>query len=318
MQMLNMKLLIIFLILVISSCSTLDRAPLPLTSIEVRREDGSAIDFYLQPSSMNNRADTLVLYLQGSDCNSVKHDAFLQDHAKSAWPSADWLLIEKRGITAELPHSSDAERPDCPGAYIQHDSPSQRVEDIQRVLEKILQKQSYRNVVVLGGSEGAVVAALYAAEAQFLSAAVLMNGGGQNFIDDVRHNIRLTVPPGNLEKELNDFNGFATQILSGEPFDLEVSNHGYRWWKEMLTIDYQTVLSAIDIPTLIIQSGRDQSVSPAAVARMIERLRADGKTHFDFVVYPDLDHGLMDSEGISMADKVIGDVNPWLKANLSK
>ncbi|MCR6653256.1 MAG: lysophospholipase [Cellvibrionaceae bacterium] len=240
----------------------------------------------------------------------------MQKHAKSVWPSADWLLIEKRGITAALPHSSDAERADCPSEYIQHDNPRQRIDDIQHVLEQILQGRNYPHVIVIGGSEGAAVAAMYAAQAPFLRAAILINGGGRYFLDDVLHNIRSTVPAEHLEEELNGFNGFAMHILTAEPFDLEVSNHGYAWWKEILTTDFQSVLNSIKIPTLIIQSGLDKSVSPAGVTAMIESIRTDGKTNFDFVVYPDLDHGLMNSDGNSRADKVIQDANLWLRKRI--
>lgn len=311
-----MKPLILFLILTTLSCSTVDKTSFQQELLQAHREDGSKIDFYLQRNTNQNNTNTLVVYLQGSDCNSVTKDVFLQKHAKSVWPSADWLLIEKRGITAALPYSSDAERADCPSEYIQHDNPRQRIDDIQHVLEQILQRRNYPHVIVIGGSEGAAVAAMYAAQAPFLRAAILINGGGRYFLDDVLHNIRLTVPAENLEEELNGFNGFAMHILTAEPFDLEVSNHGYAWWKEILITDFQSVLNSIKIPTLIIQSGLDKSVSPAGVTAMIESIRTDGKTNFDFVVYPDLDHGLMNSDGNSRADKVIQDVNLWLRKRI--
>lgn len=312
-----MKLLILLLLLATLSCSIVDHPSGWSENLEAYRDDGSKIDFYLKQSVITDNADTLVIYLQGSDCNSVLQDPFLQNHAKAAWPSADWLLIEKRGITPDLPHTFNAERSDCPNEYIQHDYPSQRVADIELALNRVLRERRYRHVMVLGGSEGAAIAAIFAAQSPDLSAAVLINGGGRYFLDDVRHNIHMTVPAENLEEELNGFNGFAAHILASEAFDLEVSNHGYHWWKEMLTIDHQAVLGAVNIPTLIIQSGRDQSVSPGGVAEMIQSLRAHGKTHFDFVVYPYLDHGLVDVRSISMVDEVISDINRWLEAKLN-
>lgn len=313
-----MKLLALFLVFATLSCSIVGRPSFPAENVELLRKDGSTIDFYLQPSAQKNKANTLVLYLQGSDCNSVLKDPFLEHHAKSVWPTADWLLIEKRGITADLAHSFNAERPDCPSEYIEHDNPHQRVKDIQQVVAHVLRKRTYQNVIAVGGSEGAVIAAMYAALNEHLSAAVLINGGGRHFLNDVLHNIRLTAPAEALEEQLNGFNGFAAHILAADPFDIQVSNHGYGWWKTMLALDQQTVLGAITIPTLIIQGGRDQSVSPTGVTEMIESLRGEGKTHFDFVVYPDLDHGLMNSVDVSMADTVIQDVNRWLRDHIGR
>ncbi len=107
-------------------------------SLNIYRQDGSAITFYLERGHNNDNPKTLLIAVQGSDCNSAKHDKFVQIISRRAWPSADLLLIEKRGITADLPYSADAERADCPAEYIRKDSPQQRVEDIKAVVNKIL------------------------------------------------------------------------------------------------------------------------------------------------------------------------------------
>ncbi len=306
------KPLLSALIVTILSCSTTAPAPKLLQASEITRDDGSRIQFYLEHKSVKNRADTLLLYLQGSDCNSVVHDKFLHNSAQAVWPSADVLTVEKRGITAKLPYSAEGERQDCPAEYIQRDNPQQRVADIQVILNSVLSQHRYKNVVALGGSEGAQIAGMIASVSDAVNVAVLINSGGRHFLDDVLHNIALTSPPDAREAALHGFNEFVTQILTAEPFAVEASNHGYSWWRSMLTYDQQNILRSINGPMLIIQSGLDQSVSPEAVAAMIENLRSLGKTNLDFVVYPDLDHGLINSAGISMADKVARDINQWL------
>lgn len=272
------------------------------------------IHFYLETQSKRREEKILLIYFQGSNCNSVTQDRFLQQHVRDAWPSADLLFIEKRGITADLPYSSEAERPDCPKEYIQRDSPQQRVDDIKVVLDFVLRENSYQSVIALGGSEGALVAAMYAVQSKAVTNVVLINAGGRSFLDDVLHNIRSTSPPGKIEEELSGFNGFAGHILSSEPFDLEVSNHGYHWWRNVLTIDLKSVLDSVDVPTLIIQAGQDKSVSPEAVVTMVENLHTAGKDNISFLFYPDIDHGLIDTAGISMASKIIGDINQWLRS----
>lgn len=310
------KLILLGLIATILSCSSTTPIPSLLQASVITRNDGSRIQFYLETSFVKGRANTLLLYFQGSDCNSVLHDNFLQNHAKVIWPAADVLTIEKRGITSDLPYSADGERSDCPGEYIEHDNPEQRVADIQLVLNSVLRQHQYNNVIALGGSEGAQIAAMVTTASNVVDAAVLINPGGRYFLDDVLHNIALTTPVDARDEALHGFKAFAKHIQAAGPFAMEVSNHGYNWWRSMLTYDQQNILRSLNVPTLIIQSGLDQSVSPEAAATMIENLCALGKTNFEFAVYPDLDHGLLTPAGISMADKVVRDINLWLKNQL--
>lgn len=145
--------------------------------------------------------------------------------------------MEKAGITSDLKYSDNPERLDCPAYYLNHDSPAQRVQDLKAVVNRVKDQHSYARIIALGGSEGAAVAAAYAAETGVPSAVVFMSGGGRWFINDVFHNIRATVPPEVLQAELQGFEGFAEHVVTGEPFSLEVSGHGYKWWHSTLTMD---------------------------------------------------------------------------------
>lgn len=73
-----------------------------ISEYTVSRPDGSDIDYYLAHQVIESESDTLLLILQGSDCNSVLHiDSILTDY-KNVWPQADILLIEKYGINKKL------------------------------------------------------------------------------------------------------------------------------------------------------------------------------------------------------------------------
>lgn len=122
------------------------------------RDDGSFISYYLVQHLHDT--DTLLLILQGSDCNSVlKIESILTEY-KNVWPEADVLLIEKYGINRKLKYSKDAERKDCPAQYLEKDNPTQRVADIKAVLGIVRKDGQYKKLILLGGSEGAVIANL--------------------------------------------------------------------------------------------------------------------------------------------------------------
>lgn len=280
------------------------------------RDNGSPISYYLVQHA--HGADTLLLILQGSDCNSVlKIESILTEY-KNVWPEADVLLIEKYGINRKLKYSSDPARKDCPAQYLEKDNPAQRVADIKTVLDIVRKDGQYKKLILLGGSEGAVISNLVSADINYLDATIAFNGGGRWFIDDVSHSIAVKHKnPEAAIKEIDDFKGFAEHVLNSKPFELDVSGHGYHWWQQMLSIDQLDTLKKVKSPLLIIQGGRDTSVSPQKTDEMMQRLEELGKSNIEYRRYEALDHGLKDSDGKSQRKEVISDINMWLRSKLS-
>lgn len=280
------------------------------------RDDGSPISYYLVQHSHD--AETLLLILQGSDCNSVLNiDSIFSDY-KNVWPESDVLLVEKYGINRKLKYSTDPTRKDCPAQYLENDSPAQRVADIKAVLDIVRKNGQYKKFILLGGSEGAVIANLVIADVDYIDATIAFNGGGRWFIDDVSHSIAVKHKnPAAARKEVDDFKGFAEHVLNSKPFELEVSGHGYHWWQQMLSIDQLDTLQNIKSPLLIIQGGMDTSVSPQKTDEMMQRLKELGKNNIEYRRYEKLDHGLKNSDGKSQRKEVVSDMNMWLKSKLS-
>ncbi|MBL0509665.1 alpha/beta hydrolase [Aeromonas caviae] len=279
------------------------------------RDDGSFISYYLVQHLHDT--DTLLLILQGSDCNSVlKIESILTEY-KNVWPEADVLLIEKYGINRKLKYSKDAERKDCPAQYLEKDNPAQRVADIKTVLDIVRKDGQYKTFILLGGSEGAVIANRVSADIDSIDATIAFNGGGRWFIDDVSHSIAAKHNnPAAARKEINDFKGFAEHVLNSKPFELEVSGHGYHWWRQMLSIDQLDTLKKVNSPLLIIQGGMDTSVSPQKTDEMMQRLKELGKNNIEYLRYEELDHGLKNSDGTSLRKEVVSDINIWLRSKI--
>ncbi|WAF91398.1 alpha/beta hydrolase [Aeromonas hydrophila] len=300
-----------FLLLLLTFISNAD----DIITRTASRDDGSPISYYLVQHSHD--ADTLLLILQGSDCNSVLNiDSILSDY-KNVWPEADVLLIEKYGIDRKLKYSTDPARKDCPAQYLEKDSPAQRVTDIKTVLDTVRKDRQYKTFILLGGSEGAVIANLVTADVDYIDATIAFNGGGRWFIDDVSHSI--AAEHKNLDaarKEIDDFKGFSEHVINSKPFELEVSGHGYHWWKQMLSIDQLDTLQNVKFPLLIIQGGRDTSVSPQKTDELMQRLKDLGKSNIEYRRYEALDHGLKNSDGKSLRKEVISDINIWLRSKL--
>jgi dienelactone hydrolase len=281
-----MKFLLIFLGFLFLTSSV---NPQEIMTRTASRDNGSPISYYLVQYAHDT--DTLLLILQGSDCNSMlKIESILTEY-KNVWPEADVLLIEKYGINRKLKYSSDPARKDCPAQYLEKDNPPQRVADIKVVLDTVRKDGQYKKLILLGGSEGAVIANLVSADIDYLDATIAFNGGGRWFIDDVSHSI--AAEHKNIEaarKDIDGFKGFAEHVLNSKPFELEVSGHGYHWWQQVLSIDQLDTLIKVNSPLLIIQGGMDTSVSPQKTDEMMQRLKELGKNNIEYcsgLIIPD-------------------------------
>ena len=277
------------------------------------RADGSVITYYLDRYDHPRRSEKLLLVIQGSDCNSVRRIPAIPEHLAGVIPEADVLTVEKYGIDENLPYEDEVDRADCPRDYLRHDSLSQRARDLDAVLTQVLRMNFYRQVVVIGGSEGAVVAHMLSAISPYVSATIAFNGGGQWFIDDVLHSVSAD-PMSARQKEHAEAGilDFVRQVRSQGCDDLIASDHGCLWWREVLSLDQLSLLKKTTAPALIIQSGRDKAVSPSAVLELVARLHMSGSRNIYYRTYPELDHRLSDLDGTSRMHEVASDMALWL------
>lgn len=283
-----------------------------LNPIEVKRDDGSIVQYYLYLKNPKRHTRTLLVILQGSDCNSVRKIKAI-DRLKNVCPDADMLTVEKYGITEALSYRDEVERKDCPDVYLLHDHPKQRVLDLDKVISILRENYHYSKIIIIGGSEGALVGNMITAQADYINATVLFGGGGRFFLDDVLYSMKFSgLTTEKLNKNIEEFKRFAQYTLSHEPFEISMSNHGYLWWREMLSIDQEEFFYRISTPVLIVQGEDDKSVSPAKATEMAKTLQAKGKTNIDYYLYPGYNHSLNLSSDDNSCEKVIEDIKNWL------
>lgn len=268
-------------------------APAAAANERYYREDGTEIRYYLD----NADAENLLVIFQGSDCNSVRH----MKSVNTIWEAFDTdsalLTIEKYGIDDSLAYAS-GERDDCPADYLKHDTMAQRIKDGVQLIEAL--RPSYREITLAGGSEGGSIAIGIAAQIPNLHAVLALNSGSSSFKHDVEFSIQQTVPTEQLDEVLNGFRQFVKQVKeSDEPFPIEVSGHGYAFWKDALARDLLQPLREIDAPVLVMQSADDESVDPERTRQEVKKIIASGAKNVTLKMMPGLDHGFLDSSGAS-------------------
>lgn len=274
----------------------------------ITRHDGSSIDYYLK----ENSGETLLVLLQGSDCNSVVHNKTINETFSEVIPGADILTIDKYGVSESLHWNPSGDSVGCPKSYFTYDSPKQRTNDYLQVIDELRNNSGYRNIVLLGGSEGALVAAMVAAKNNYITAVVSLNGGGRFFIDDILYSMSHELPPQALEEAQKGIREFHTVISNSDDMEVQMSGHGFQWWKSMLTLDQAEILMKVQAPLLVIQAELDKSVSPILAAKQAE-LISQKKNNFEYLPFEGIDHKFKDSKGKSHASEVINSIQEWLK-----
>lgn len=271
------------------------------------RADGSEITFYLDKKEGRH----LLVLMQGSDCNSVVHSKVINDRFATVLDDADVLTVEKYGLIGSVPWDGSGDSPECPKAYFKHDSPQQRADDYLRVMSWLDDQFHYDHITLLGGSEGALVAAMVASRSDAVSAVISLNGGGRFFVDDVLHSMELELPPAAFEEAKQGFLAFATSVEAAENMDLVMSGHGFRWWKSMLAADQTELLLSIRAPLLIIQSELDKSVSPK-LAYAQAKILMENRNNAEFRTVKGVDHKFHDLSGKDRSSEVVSSVKEWL------
>nr|WP_282561669.1 hypothetical protein [Providencia sp. 21OH12SH02B-Prov] len=122
---------------------------------KIQNKQGKEIHYYLLKQN-EQPAENLLVLIQGSDCRSVINNTNMVENFAIAFPDNDILLVEKTGLDSQVgKDGKEASAEDCPIAYMENDSPLERKDNYLTLLAHF--KNSYQHIVLLGGSEGAVV-----------------------------------------------------------------------------------------------------------------------------------------------------------------
>lgn len=285
---------------------------------ELPRNDGSSIHFYLKHSNKVPQ-DSLLILLQGSDCNSVDNNISLNTDLPKIFPDADVLTVEKYGVTNKLSYSKEDLRSDgCPSAYVKNNTPEQRVKDLQQVVDHLLPISNYKNIIVIGASEGAFVGEMFMAKSPEVTILISLVGGADYLLDDMRYNLVQTVPPEELTEQQDAFEAFIKEILTAkDPIIMDEGNGlGFKWFKSILSLSRYDSLRQITQPVLLIDCSRDSNTSPIESDKLYQRLNKNNKTNITRIIYPELDHFFTNKSGQRVLYNVIFDARQWLKSHI--
>ncbi|WP_319924606.1 dienelactone hydrolase family protein [Xenorhabdus littoralis] len=273
-------------------------------------DDKKDITYYLFQRN-NGKSKNLLVLIQGSDCKSAIRNKNMIKKFGQVIPESDLLLVEKYGLNANTSNQDDVaiEYDNCPKIYMLNDSPKKRVSDYITAIS--LLKKNYKKVILIGGSEGAIIANLVTANSDVSDVTISMNAGGRYFSDDVIYSTIKNYKGTKVDDEVRNVNKMFALIKEDKlPDDSIIDTHGIRWWKESLSIDNQSVISSIQSPILIIQNMNDINVNVDSFDKMRHKIN---KPNITFMTYEGLDHFFNNREKEDKSSVVIEDIKKWFK-----
>ena len=254
----------------------------PLPAETLLRPDSSAIHYYLDEPEAEKYP--VVVILQGSECIRVsdKYRDYIEEIVSGG---AAALRVEKPGL-----HSGVAVG-DCPDEYLRLNTPQRRVLDLVMVVSELRSKESWDGrLVLLGGSEGAMIAAMTAPLLPETRGVVLMSGGGGlTFGEEVvesagRQMLDSGMEPDKVEEEKVAMRVFLAGLIENPtPYeewgsDGKLARNTYLWWAHAVKLRLSSSLPRVQAPILILHGVYDSGTPFRSAEILMEELAFAGKT----------------------------------------
>lgn len=245
-------------------------------------DEKKAIYYTFKLVNDSTKINTLIFFISGSGCSSVKN-RFPDYFSPLNGVPAIVYILQKRGIADGQSGGS------CSKNFISTDYFEQILKDQKEFISNKISsnKFKYQNIVLIGASEGSIIAAKIAEENPNITHLGLIGSGGASLRED------LTL----LAKKQLFFYFTLNRNLSSiknNPNSLTKTawGHTYKYWSSFLDIDFRNILPKQNIPIIIAMGEQDKSVPIESLKELKNIFTDKGKYNLVVKVYPNADHRL--------------------------
>ncbi len=272
--------------------------------------DGAPLTVYelklMDDATKLNERRAVLFYVQGSEPNSVLDR--IGQLAGAATFNVLVVVMERRGVGED---GQVDER-----MHDEYSTRQQRVSDHGSVLDHYLARLDDRVAVVLmGGSEGGIIAAeLAKTRPRVTHLALIGSGGGWTQADEFRFFLQeqgsyLGVSSlAQLEQQFADIEGDPDAV------NRSWAGHTFRHWSSFLWYSPVGALAELDVPILLMHGTRDEAVPVESARALRDVFRERGKANLTYREYEGLDHSLRDASGKSGFPLLEVDMVQWFAA----
>jgi dienelactone hydrolase len=271
---------------------------------------GRTIVFYLSRSPMNEPAGKLpvALFIQGSGCQSLfrkNGDQILGGLQnvllREAKGRVRVLVVEKPGVkfldVAQRPGTAEGAAEE----FLQEHTLPRWAEANRAALRAVwtLPEIDGSRTLVVGHSEGGIVAARIAAVLTDVTHVASLAGGGPTQLFSLAESRRQPKPEdqsGDAERRVQSlYEGWAKVLQDSDSTTQFWLSHPYRRWSSFLSTSVGAELSRTKARIFLAQGALDTSVPPTAHDMLVAELRVNGR---DFIAerIDSADHGFRTAE----------------------
>ncbi len=301
-----LSLFVFSLVLALSGCATIQRtahmygseAPPPLF---FQYKDGGSSIYYSFTVGNASQPDTAVLFYGATGCPSWK--SVMPGYVSGLAVNASVFVLNKRFVSDRSIGFLD-----CGQEFHLANNPDQWVADYSEFILTQLSTSTtkFRNVVLVGVSEGAWPATKVAGLLPEITHLAIIGSGG----DSMRKSLAILKQKGAISFDVES----GWKEISTDPQSIEKEWYGnrYRWWADVMDIDPLPDFLKLNIPIIIGIGEKDESV-PAESAFFLEsKFKEAGKNNLILKVYPESDHRL-NGNGISHRNEFLAELSRLLQ-----
>jgi len=256
-------------------------AEAPLKSRAFYFKDGGTSSYLSFAIGGNAQPDTLIFFYGGSGCRSWH--SVMPGYVKGIGVDARILVLNKRFVP-DAPSSSRT----CSTKFNRANNPEQWASDYSEFITAQLAATMPRprNVVLVGVSEGALVAVKVARLLPEITHVAIIGSGAWSMRTSLRELHLRGAIPFNVDDE------WKKLALDHRSLQKQWFGNPYRWWADVMDIEPAADYLALSVPVIVGFGDKDESVPVESALALKAAFEAAGKNNLSLVVYPGADHRL--------------------------
>lgn len=288
------------------------------TTYGIERPDKTWCQYHVERDHIKKDPFSLVLALNGSDTASVTWFMPIVDIPWCKKMSCVVLGVEKPGVTKDSFNKSD---------YFKLNTLTQRADDCRMVIDHIraTEPQWDGKLIILGGSEGATLAA-YLTPLTNPTATIMLSGGcGMTLRQELitlEKKLATSGIRGNLEKlygiAKTHFLLSLSHILTCSTMTCVGDTNTLKWWHKIADYNPATSLEKVATPLYLAHGSADINCPVESAHALVEKFEKLGKSNLVFREYAGLDHSYNNAEGENYFGPVSDEALAWSEQFLGR